>query len=225
LGHIFSMNKIDINNTLDYWATKYVSKPDDEGYVFKTFRKDSIHTPYSFEEQNKIIEKKKQYIWKFLPETQLIKNDDGTYCIKQKYIEWKLLKFVDIDQLDEQVLSDLLELFHWYIAYCRDEWARNDIIWYQEDVDNIKNIRKRRFLFYSRIFNSLLSSTNIIISDDNKVYMIDVCDTIPVQNNQKLYKIKNAVRQAILELWIKKARSKIKHLIEEKRGELNNILW
>ena len=175
------MNKIDINNnTLDYWATKYVSKPDDEGYVFKTFRKDSIHTPYSFEEQNKIIEKKKQYIWKFLPETQLIKNDDGTYCIKQKYIEWKLLKFVDIDQLDEQVLSDLLELFHWYIAYCRDEWARNDIIWYQEDVDNIKNIRKRRFLFYSRIFNSLLSSTNIIISDDNKVYMIDVCDTIPL---------------------------------------------
>ena len=219
------MSKINIdNNTLDYWATKYVTKPNDEGYVFKSFRKDSIHVPYSFEEQSKIIEKKKQYIWKFMPETELIKNDDGTYWIKQKYIEWKLLKFIDINQLDEQTLSDLLELFNWYVAYCRDEWARNDIIWYQEDVDSLENIRKRRFLFYSRIFNSLLSSTNIIISNDNKVYMIDICDTIPVQNNQKLYKIKNAVRQAILELWIKKAELKIRRLIKEKKKELYDVL-
>ena len=218
------MDKIDIDNTLNYWAIKYVSKPDDKGYIFKYFRKDSIHVPYSFEEQGKIIEKKKQYIWKFMPETELIKNDDGTYWIKQKYIEWKLLKFIDINKLDEQTLSDLLELFNWYVAYCRDEWVRNDIIWYQEDVDSLENIWKRRFLFYTRIFNSLLSSTNIIISNDNKVYMIDICDTIPVQNNQKLYKIKNAVRQAILELWIKKAELKIRRLIKEKKKELYDVL-
>ena len=50
--------------------------------------------------------------------------------------------------------------------------------------------------------------------------MIDVCDTIPVQDNQKIYKIKNSVRQAILELWIKKAESKIRHLIKWKKKEL-----
>ena len=220
------MDKIDINNhTLDYWATKYVSKPDDEGYVLKSFRRDSVHKPYPFEKQSRIIERKKQYIWKFMPETQLIKNEDGTYRIKQKYIEWKLLKFVDIDQLDEQVLSDLLELFDWYIAYCKDEWAQLDIIWYQEDINDLDNIRKRRFRFYTRTFNNLLSSTNIIISNDNKVYMIDVCDTIPVQNNkQKLYGIKSAVRKAILELWIKKTKFRIQHLINEKRKELCSVL-
>lgn len=219
------MDKIDIDNTLNYWAIKYVSKPDDKGYIFKYFRKDSIHTPYSFEEQNKNIEKKKQYIWKFLPETQLLKNDDGTYYIKQKYIEWKLLKDVNIHNLDDKVLSDLLELFDWYMAYCKDENARIDIIWFQEDIDSLKNIRKRRFLFYTRIFNRFLSSSNVIISNDNKVYMIDVCDAIPVNNNQKLYKIKMEFRQAFMKLWIRKAKSKIRHLIEERKEELNNILW
>lgn len=218
------MDKIDIDNTLNYWAIKYVSKPDDKGYIFKYFRKDSIHTPYSFEEQNKNIEKKKQYIWKFLPETQLLKNDDGTYYIKQKYIEWKLLKDVNIHNLDDKVLSDLLELFDWYMAYCKDENARIDIIWFQEDIDSLKNIRKRRFLFYTRIFNRFLSSSNVIISNDNKVYMIDVCDAIPVNNNQKLYKIKMEFRQAFMKLWIKKAELKIRRLIKEKKKELYDVL-
>jgi hypothetical protein len=46
-----------------------------------------------------------------LPETELIKREDGSYYIKQKYIEGRLLKFVDINQLDKKVLSYLLELF------------------------------------------------------------------------------------------------------------------
>lgn len=214
------MNEIDIENyAVNHWATKYVSKPDDDGFIFKSFRKDCIHKPYSFEKQQNIIEKKKQYIWKFMPETQLIKNDDGSYCIKQKYIEWKLLNSIDINQLDEQVLSDLLELFDWYIAYCKNEGALIDVMGYQEDIDKIENIRKRRFLLYTRIFNSFFSSTNIIISN-NKVYMIDVCDTVPVNNEQTLYKIKNAVRQAIMKLWIKKAEFKIRHIIKWKKKEL-----
>ena len=207
------------------WVTKSLVWPDEQGYIFKHFKNDIEHKPFSFEKQSSIIEKKKQYFWKFLPETKLVKNDDGTYCIKQKFIEWRLLKFVDINQLDEKVLSDLLELFDGYIAYCKDEWVEMDVIGYQQDIHHLENIRKRRFLFYSRIFNSFLSSTNIMISNDNKVYMVDVCDTIPVSYKQTcIYKIKTAVRKSILELWIKKTEYKMRRLIKSKRKELKDTL-
>ena len=220
------MNKIDIDdNTLDYWATKYVTKPDDEGYVLKFFKKDGIHEPYSFEMQRNILKKKREYIWKFIPETELIKNDDGSYYIKQQYIEWKLLKFSDINQLDEHILSDVLELFDWYAAYCKDEWVEMDVTWYQPDFDSLCNIRERRFFYYTRIFNGFLTSTNIIISNDNKVYMVDVCDVLPIHNgNQKLYKIKSTIRQILAGFGVKIAKYKIHRIIKQKREELLDAL-
>ena len=206
------------------WVTKSLVGPDERGYIFKYFKNDGIHKPFSFEKQKDIIEKKKQYIWKFLPETELIRYD-GSYCIKQKYIEGKLLKFIDINQLDANVLSDLLELFDWYIAYCKEEWVEIDVIWYQQDIYTLEDMRKRRFLFYTRIFDSFLSSTNIMISNDNKVYMVDVCDTIPeIKRQNMMYKLKSAVRQAILKLWIKKTEYRIRHLISKKRKELCDVL-
>ena len=218
------MNEID-DYTLKSWCTKDITEPDEQWYIFKHFKKDSNFKPYSFEKQNEIIEKKKQYIWKFIPETELIKNEDGSYYIKQKYIEWKLLKFVDIKQLDKKVLSDLLELFEWYIAFCKNEWAVIDVIWYQHDIHNLENIRKRRFLFYSRMFSSFLTSTNIIISSDSKVYMIDVCDTIPTKKRDQIQnKIKNAIKNAIIELWIKRTQFKIRRIIEKKQSELIDVL-
>jgi hypothetical protein len=40
-----------------------------------------------------------------------------------------------------------------------------------------------------------------MISKDNKVYLIDVCDTIPIPKKQdKLHKIKSTARQAIIDL-------------------------
>ena len=219
------MNKIDIDKYKRDWVTKYITGPDENGYIFKYFKKNCEHIPYSFEKQSFIIDMKKEYIWKFLPETQLIKREDGSYYIKQKYIEWKLLKFVDINQLNKKVLSDLLELFEWYIAFCKNEWIQLDVFGYQEDIYHIENIRKKRFLHYTRMLNSFLSSTNIMISNDNKVYMIDVCDTIPVSNDgQRLQKIKRTIRKAIIELWIKRTESKIRHIIEKKRDELGDAL-
>jgi hypothetical protein len=224
------MDKIDDNKyILKFWATKYITEPDKDGYIFKFFKNISEHKPYSFEEQNNLLRRKKEYIWRFIPETELIRNDDGSYYIKQKYIEWKLLKYINVDQLDEKLLSDLLELFNWYIEFCKNEWIEIDIFGYQEDINNIENIRKRRFLFYTRMLNSFLSSTNIMISNDNKVYMIDVCDTIPIpKGSQKFYKlkrtIKQSVKQAITELWIKKTRFRIHRLIDEKRKNLYNVL-
>ena len=219
------MDKIDdYKYTLRSWCTKNITEPDKQWYIFKYFKKGSKFKPFSFEKQGEILEKKKQYIWKFIPETELIKNDDGSYCIRQKFIEWRLLKFIDINQLDERVLSDLLELLKWYIAYCKDTWTTMDVLGYQEDIHNLENIRKRRFLSYARILNSSLSSTNIMISNDNKVYMIDVCDTVSENKHRKLQKIKDTVRQAIIEIWIKKAFFKIQFLIKRKRNELFNIL-
>jgi hypothetical protein len=219
------MDKIDIDKYKRFWVTKYITEPDENGYIFKYFKNDWEHNPYPFEKQSDIIKKKEQYIWRFIPETELIKDVDGSYYIKQKYIEWRLLKFVDINQLDKKVLCDLLELFNWYIDFCKNEWIQIDVFGYQEDIYHIENIRKKRFLFYTRMLDSFLSSTNIMISDDNKVYMVDVCDTIPVQNqDQRLYKIKHAARQAIIKLWIKRTEFKIRRVIEKKREELFDAL-
>lgn len=64
-----------------------------------------------------------------------------------------------------------------------------------------------------------------MISNDNKVYMVDVCDTIPVSYKQTcIYKIKTAVRKSILELWIKKTEYKMRRLIKSKRKELKDTL-
>ena len=224
------MNETSIDeHTLRSWAIKYISGPDDNGYILKKFKNDGLHIPYSFEEQYQIIRKKKQYFWKFIPETELIRNDDGSYCIKQKYIEWRLLKYTDINHLDNKILSDLLELFNWYIAFCKDEWMEIDVFWYQQDINNIENIRKRRIRYYIRMFNGFLSSTNIIISNDNRVYMIDVCDTIPIKkDNQKLRKIqraiKCAIKWAIVELWVRRSAFKIRGIMEKKRNELLDAL-
>jgi hypothetical protein len=52
-----------------------------------------------------------------------------------------------------------------------------------------------------------------------------VCDTIPVSNDgQRLQKIKRTIREAIIELWIKRTESKIRHIIEKKRDELADAL-
>ena len=114
-----------------------------------------------------------------------------------------------------------MDLFNWYSDFCKNEWIQIDVFGYQWDISDIDNIRKKRYLFYTRMLNSFLASTNIIISNDNKVYMIDVCDTIPVQeNDQKLCKIKNTIRQAIIELWIRIAESKIHNVIDKKKRDL-----
>jgi hypothetical protein len=73
------MDEINIDEYTRSWVTKYITEPDEQWYIFKYFKNDWIHIPYSFEQQNNIIEKKKQYFWKFIPETELIKNDDGSY--------------------------------------------------------------------------------------------------------------------------------------------------
>ena len=220
------MNKINSEwYTTRFWCTKNVFWPDEQWYLFKYFKKDCVYKPYPFEKQCNVIKKKRKYIRKIIPETELIKCDDGSYCIKQKFIEWKLLKNTNINQLSLQVLSDLLELFEWYMAYCKDEWVDIDVLWCQHDINKIENIRKKRGVFYSRLLNGFLSSTNIMISNDNKVYMIDVCDAIPIHaKNQWLRIVKNAIRKVIIELWIKRTESKIRHIIKEKKNELVDIL-
>jgi hypothetical protein len=43
-------------------VTKYITEPDENGYIFKYFKKNSEHKPYSFEKQSFIIDMKKEYI-------------------------------------------------------------------------------------------------------------------------------------------------------------------
>ncbi len=100
-----------------------------------------------------------------------------------------------------------------------------DVFWCQQDINDIENLRKRRIYYYTRMFNGFLSSTNIMISNDNSVYMIDVCDTIPIKkDSQKLHNIKHtikcAIKWAIVKLWIRRSTIKIRCIIEKKRNEL-----
>ena len=218
---------VEINTTeykINFWWTKYIVWPDEQGYIYKYFKNDWKFKTYPIEEQNNIIEKKKKYIWRFMPETELIKTEGDSYCIKQKYIEWKLLKSTDINQLDEQTLSELLELIDWYISYCKNEWKEIDTIWCQHDIYGFENVRKRRFFVYSRFLKGFLSSTNIIISNKNKVYMVDVCDIIPPDDISKIDKIKQTVKQAICKLWAKISKQKVSRLLKEKRKDLYKTL-
>ena len=62
------MDKIDIDKYSRSWVTKYITEPDENGYIFKYFKNDGEHKPYPYEKQNYIIKMKKHYIWKYIPE-------------------------------------------------------------------------------------------------------------------------------------------------------------
>lgn len=45
------------------------------------------------------FELKKQYFWDYIPETEFLEQEDGSYYIRQKYIKGSLLKDVDVQEL------------------------------------------------------------------------------------------------------------------------------
>ena len=180
------MNKVEeYNYTKKLWYTKYITDPDEDWYISKFFKTKKQQLP--IEKQREIIRLKKEYLWEYIPKTILCETHDGEYFIKQQYIKWKTLAEIDISTLSTDTLEKLLDLIKKYIRYYKEQWWEMDTTWYQYYPWNPSNIERRIKNFF-KVHKNFLASTNIMVSDDWNVYMVDVCES---SDSRILGKIKN----------------------------------
>jgi len=194
------MDKIELENyTKKLWYTKYITPPDEDWFIYKFFRTKKQQLP--IEQQRKIIELKKRYFWEYIPETILCETQNWEYSIKQKYIKWKTLAETDISTLSTNTLWKLIDLIKKYIKYNKEQWFDMDITWYQYYPWNPSNIKKKLMNFF-KINQNFLTSTNIMISDDWNVYMVDVCESSDSHLNSKIknFFAKPFIKKTVFEL-------------------------
>ena len=179
------MSKLEADYTVKLWNTKHISEPDEYWFISKIFKTKKQTLP--IEQQRKIIEMKKEYFWEYMPETQLVETENWEYIIRQKFIEWRALAWVDVSSLSAETLSKLLDLIKKYLQYHKEQWWEMDITWYQYYPSNPSSI-KRKIINFLKISKNFLASTNIMIWDDWNPYMVDVCESA---DSRLQWKIKN----------------------------------
>lgn len=180
------MDKLETDNyTNRLWNTKRISEPDEDWYISKFFRTKKQMLPLS--QQRALIAKKLRYFWEYIPETKLYETENWEYYIKQKYIKWKTLAETDILTLSNDTLSSLIDLIKRYLKYHQEQWWELDLTWYQYYKWDIWRI-ERKFRNFLKINQNFLTSTNIMISEDWKVYMVDICESA---DSRLQWKIKN----------------------------------
>lgn len=201
------MNKLKEDNyTTRLWNTKYISSPDEDWFVSKFFKTKAQQLPIN--EQRKIVEIKKEYLGKYIPTTILCEVDDWEYFIKQRFIKWKTLAETDISSLSADTLEKLIDLIKKYLKYHREQWWEMDVTWYQYYEWDISTIR-RKLKNFLKINKNFLTSTNIMISEDGNVYMVDVCEST---DSRLLWKIKNFCAKP----FIKRTISQLEKALQEK---------
>ena len=179
------MNRFEEDNyTNRLWNTKHISEPDTEWYISKFFKTKQQMLP--IDQQNEVIAKKIQYFGEYIPETTLCETGNGEYYIKQKYIKWKTLAQTDISDLSTETLWKLIDLIKRYLKFHNEQWWELDITWYQYYEGNPSRL-KRKFLNFLKIYKNFLTSTNIMISNDWNVYMVDVCESTDSRLQWKIY--------------------------------------
>ena len=179
------MDKINQDFITRLWETKYVSDPDENWFISKVFKTREQSLP--IEEQKRLLDLKKIYFWEYIPETELVEIWDGYYFIKQKFIKWKTLAQADISSLSADTLYQIIDLIKKYIKYFKEEWWEMDTTWYQIYKWNVSNLERRLRQFLA-INKNFLTSTNIMVSEDWNVYMVDICESA---DSRILWKIKN----------------------------------
>ncbi len=205
------MNRIEADYTKHLWNTKHISEPDEEWFISKVFKTRRQILP--IDEQKRIIEKKKEYFWEYIPETELIETANWEYVIRQKYIEWKTLAQTDISTLSPETLASLIDLIKKYLKYYREQWWELDLTWYQYYEWNPSNLR-RKVLNFLKISQNFLTSTNIMIWDDWKVYMVDVCES---SDNRLQWKIKNFCAKPFIKRTIKNLEILLENKLSSKK--------
>jgi len=208
------MNRIEADYTKHLWNTKHISEPDEEWFVSKVFKTKRQILP--IDEQKRIIEKKKEYFWEYIPETELIETENWEYIIRQKYIEWKTLAQTNVSILPAETLASLIDLIKKYLKYYREQWWELDLTWYQYYEWNPSNLR-RKVLNFLKISQNFLASTNIMICDDWKVYMVDVCES---SDNRLQWKIKNFCAKP----FIKRTISNLEKVLQKKINLENEVI-
>jgi hypothetical protein len=205
------MNRIEADYTKHLWNTKHISEPDEEWFISKVFKTRRQILP--IDEQKRIIEKKKEYFWEYIPETELIETENWGYIIRQKYIEWKTLAQTDVSILPPETLASLIDLIKKYLKYYREQWWELDLTWYQYYEWNPSNLR-RKVLNFLKISQNFLTSTNIMIWDDWKVYMVDVCES---SDNRLQWKIKNFCAKPFIKRTIKNLEILLENKLSSKK--------
>lgn len=212
------MNRIEADYTKHLWNTKHISEPDEEWFISKVFKTKKQILP--IDEQKRIIEKKKEYFWEYIPETELIETKNWEYIIRQKYIEWKTLAQTDVSILPPETLARLIDLIKKYLKYYREQWWELDLTWYQYYEWNPSNLR-RKVLNFLKISQNFLTSTNIMIWDDWKVYMVDVCES---SDNRLQWKIKNFCAKPFVRKTISCLEKTLKEKINIENESINKQL-
>lgn len=222
----FIKNPFDSMNTSKYlneWVEKEVFCSADKTYVTKFFKEWRQILPYN--EQLQVLETKKKYLWKHMPETFLEKIDswDKDYCIKQKYISWEQIRDIDFSDLSELALKNLWSLLESYISYCNKEGKYIDAFGYQKQYKDLSSWQRRTKLLL-KIYKNFLISSNIIITDDDQVYYIDIAESFPFPD---YYKFKNFLMKPFIYFTLKKVKkssSKETQIWEKVKKDLHQAL-
>ena len=212
------MNKLEENCAANLWATKYVWTIDEAWYISKIFKTKRQTLP--IEQQRKIIEMKKKYMWEYIPETWLIDTEDWGYIIRQKFIEWKTLARVDVSSLSAETLSKLLDLIKKYLQYHKEQWWDMDITGYQYYPWNPSAI-KRKIMNFLKINQNFLASTNIIIWEDWNPYMVDVCESA---SPRLQWKLKNFLAKPFIKRTISSLEKTLQNRINFENENINKEL-
>ena len=214
------MDRLEDNYTTRLWYTKYITTPDEEWFISKFFKTKKQQLP--IEQQREIIKSKKEYFWEYIPETTLCETWNGEYYIRQKFITWKTLAETDISTLSSETLWKLIDLINKCIRYHKEQWWEMDTTWYQYYKWNPSKIERRIRNFF-KVHKNFLTSTNIIISNDWNVYMVDVCES---SDSRILGKIKNIYGKPFIKRTVNELEKLLQQKItyEQKNEEIFDVL-
>lgn len=212
------MNKLENNYINNLWATKYVWSPDMDGFICKIFKTKKQILPV--DEQRKLLENKKVYFWEYIPETEIVETENWEYIIRQKFINWKTLAQTNISNLSSESLSKLLDLIKKFLKYYKEQWWDMDITWYQHYPSNIGTI-ERKIKNFLTIYKNFLVSTNIMISDDWNVYIVDVCES--AETHPPL-RFKNFCAKPFIKVTIHNLEKLLQYKIQAEKEKINNEL-
>ena len=123
-------------------------------------------------------------------------------------ILYKTLAETDISGLSIETMWKLIDLIKKYIQYFKEQWGVMDTTGYQFYGGDISKLERRLRQFLA-INKNFLTSTNIIISEDWNVYMVDICEG---SGKRTLWKIKNFCAKP----FIKRTISRLERTLKEK---------